>query len=148
MAGGCCCCPHVPSWRGGADQPIWPGGCGRCGAHLAGQMWGLGEGVAGSCVSISLSFPLSPLWVSGHAGCRGVGRRGGTGVLSHPAVGLGWLLSPGGVQAAPGPVGAWAGTKICFFCLRCRAARVEGPYGPLCASLINPGMQVRRCKSR
>lgn len=36
------------------------------------------------------------------------------GVSSHPTVGLGWLLTLGGVQAAPGVVGAWPATKICF----------------------------------
>ena len=138
-------------------------GRGSGSAHLAARLrlaWGTsGRADVGArqggrqqlCVSVPLSSPLSPPWVVGHPSSlwAAVGWEGGDTRESHPIPLWGW----GGSSARGGPGSPQASQSLArhgdlLFCLRCQAARVEGPYGPLCASLINPGMQVRRCKSR
>lgn len=85
-------------------------------AHLAGQMWGLSKGVAGSFV-----FPSPSSQSPGHASqvtpappwllCGG---KGGTHE-SHLTPLWGWGgSSVWGVSATPGPAGAWPNTEICF----------------------------------
>lgn len=146
-------------WEGGATVPMCPHGRGEqlgpsghaAAAGTSGQA-DVGAQQGGRwqfCVSISF-FPVSRPRISGHSGSslaalRWEGRD--TRVPSHPAVELGWLISMGGL-GNPRAGGSLAKHGDLLLYLRCRAARVEGPYGPLCASLINPGMQVRRCKSR
>lgn len=81
---------------------------GRCGAAQRGHQL---------CVYISLSLARLQVTPRGH-----------TGVLPCPAGGLGK------------PPGRWDLARHGELCLgwRCRAAGMEGPYGPLCAGLINP----------
>lgn len=132
----CCHYPHVPLQAGGAAQPIWPHGCGCTGHIWLGRCGGLSRG---SLAVLHLHLPLFPTLPAGGrrllrllVGCCGVGRRGDKGVLSHPAVGLGWLLSPRGSRRPPGqsePGQTWRAAFM-LAVLSCEGGRTI--WSPLC----------------
>lgn len=116
--------PLSPRALPAPEQLGTSGPCGRHGTHLAGQMWGCTKGSPVVCFHLPV-----PAQAAGHP----QGTHGGP-ALSRCGTGGG--SSARGAREAPRPAGIWPGTRRAVLCLA--VLRVEGPYGPLCAGLINP----------